>query len=162
MAIKFKSPCDGGGVAFPPLRLRGVGIGNRPNPLKECNLHRQTIAKKKTGPSLRPARSVSFAWRSRVIMRVSRNAGGRLFVRGQVRWQPCSGNSLNPFRMSFLRLRTKYVARSERFRAQRGPVACLMIRATCSSRQAEPRRVRSDLRFSAAAIPRIVWPLWRR
>jgi hypothetical protein len=35
-----------------------------------------------------------------------------------------------------------------------------MIRATCSRRQAEPRRVRSDWRFKAAAIPRIVWPLW--
>ena len=34
-----------------------------------------------------------------------------------------------------------------------------MIRATCSSRQGEPRRFRSDWRFSAAAIPRIVWPL---
>ena len=41
-------------------------------------------------------------------------------------------------------------------------VACLMIRATCSSRQAEPRRVRSDWRFSAAAIPRNMCPLWRR
>ena len=39
------------------------------------------------------------------------------------------------------------------FLDQRGPVACFMIRATCSSRQAEPRRVRSDWRFSAARDP---------
>jgi hypothetical protein len=41
-------------------------------------------------------------------------------------------------------------------------LACLMIRATCSTRQAEPRRVRSDWRFKEAAILRKVWPLWRR
>ena len=45
---------------------------------------------------------------------------------------------------------------------QRGPIAYLMIRATCSSRQAEPRRVRSAFRLRAAAIPRIVRPLWRK
>ena len=39
--------------------------------------------------------------------------------------------------------------------------ACLMILATCSSRQAEPRRVRNARWFSAAAIPRKVWPLLR-
>jgi hypothetical protein len=33
---------------------------------------------------------------------------------------------------------------------QRGPVACLMIRATCSSRQAEPRRVRSARHLAAS------------
>jgi hypothetical protein len=52
--------------------------------------------------------------------------------------------------------------RSQRFQDQRGLIACLMIRATCSSRHAEPQRVRSDWRFTAAAIPRIVRPLWRR
>ena len=39
------------------------------------------------------------------------------------------------------------------FLDQRGPVACLMIRATCSSRRAEPQRVCGDWRFKAAAIP---------
>jgi hypothetical protein len=52
--------------------------------------------------------------------------------------------------------------RHDGHRVHRVAAPCLMIRATCSSRQAEPRRVRSDWRFRAAAIPRNVWPLWRR
>jgi hypothetical protein len=40
-------------------------------------------------------------------------------------------------------------------------VACFRMRATCSSRQAELRSVRSARWFSSAAIPRMVWPFCR-